>query len=116
MSMVKYYESHYVTVLDKHVFPLTWSFPSHVAKLSRTHPQKGKRGEGTAVRRLKNILSALGGRRVPSRLLYFRLLHFTCISQLFDLGEGVHTILKEHVNDTQQGCKIFMTPSVHRAI
>lgn len=52
MSIVKYRESYYVRVLDMYVFPLTWSLPPRVAKLSRTLPQKGKREEGTAVRRL----------------------------------------------------------------
>ena len=123
MSIVRYRESHYVRLLDMYVFPLTWSLPSHVAELSRSHPQKGKREEGTAVRRLQNSLRAFGRREARSRLLYLKLLHFTCISQLFDLGEGVDThfeeyilILKENVTDTQQGCKIFMTPSVRRAI
>ena len=98
-----------------------WSLPSRVAKLSRTLPQKGKRDEGTAVRRLLNSLrvlhnnNELGQREAKNRLLYFKLLHFTCISQLFDFEEGVHTVLKENVNDTQLGCKIFMILSVRRA-
>ena len=87
-----------------------------MAKLSRTLPQKGKGEEGTAVRWLSNSLRVLGQREAKNRPLYFKLLHFTCISQLFDLEEGVLAVLKENVNGTQLGCKIFMTLSVRRAI
>ena len=78
-------------------------------------PEEKTRGRNSCTL-AKNSLRVLGQREAKNRPLYFKLLHFTCVSQLFDLEEGVLTVLKENVNDTQLGCKIFMTLSVRRAI